>query len=77
MNFIVMPNHMHGIIEINEAIVGTGRNLSTHDPGNEHRRQPAPETMIAIEQAAACPYKNEQQHFGNTSTFMAILKIEK
>jgi REP element-mobilizing transposase RayT len=26
--FIVMPNHMHGIIEINRNAVGTGRDLS-------------------------------------------------
>lgn len=30
--FIVMPNHMHGIIEINRNAVGTGRDLSL--PGN-------------------------------------------
>lgn len=29
--FIVMPNHMHGIIEINRDAVGTGRDLSQHD----------------------------------------------
>ncbi len=31
--FIVMPNHMHGIIEINRGVVvvGTGRDLSNND----------------------------------------------
>jgi putative transposase len=28
--FIVMPNHMHGIIEINRNAVGTGRDLSAN-----------------------------------------------
>jgi putative transposase len=29
--FIVMPNHVHGIININSGHVGTGRDLSLHD----------------------------------------------
>ncbi len=28
--FIVMPNHIHGIIEINRNVVGTGRDLSAN-----------------------------------------------
>ena len=30
--FVVMPNHIHGIIEINRNIVGTGRDLSLNTP---------------------------------------------
>ena len=26
--FVVMPNHIHGVLEINRGIVGTGRDLS-------------------------------------------------
>jgi len=40
--FIVMPNHIHGIIEINRNIVGTGRVVGTgrdlslqHDPSQQ------------------------------------------
>jgi len=29
--FVVMPNHIHGIIEINRSIVGTGRDLSDNE----------------------------------------------
>ncbi len=29
--FVVMPNHIHGIIEINRSSVGTGRDLSLQD----------------------------------------------
>ncbi len=31
--FVVMPNHIHGIIEINRGIVGTGRDLSLQQTG--------------------------------------------
>jgi len=33
--FIVMPNHIHGIIEINSNIVGTGRDLSLQYQDNQ------------------------------------------
>ena len=36
--FIVMPNHIHGIIEINREIVGTGRDLSVDDNGSRTGR---------------------------------------
>ena len=30
--YVVMPNHIHGIIEINRGTVGTGRDLSLQQP---------------------------------------------
>jgi putative transposase len=35
--FIVMPNHVHGIIEINRDTVGTGRDLSARKLYNEKK----------------------------------------
>ncbi|PTX22719.1 hypothetical protein C8N40_101547 [Pontibacter mucosus] len=33
--FVVMPNHVHGILEIDRDAVGTGRDLSTLGPAGE------------------------------------------
>ncbi|WP_101446647.1 transposase [Pontibacter ramchanderi] len=33
--FVVMPNHVHGILEIDNSLVGTGRDLSTLELSNE------------------------------------------
>jgi putative transposase len=33
--FVVMPNHVHGILEIDSSFVGTGRDLSTLERSNE------------------------------------------
>ena len=30
--FVVMPNHVHAIVEIDQTLVGTGRDLSAHSP---------------------------------------------
>jgi putative transposase len=36
--FVVMPNHVHGILEINRGIVGTGRDLSEQNNNINNER---------------------------------------
>ena len=48
--FVVMPNHIHGIIEINRNIVGTGRDLSLRNGD-----------ICSLGQVATCPYNTKNQ----------------
>lgn len=42
--FIIMPNHLHGII----GIVGNGRGMACHAPTNRHFGKPVPKSLSTI-----------------------------